>query len=364
MGGLSGYAAGISQGLRNAATFQNIKTGMASQERAGREEERNLVLQKRADEEYADLNKEIDFNKWTGLLGAGPEAQKFVAGFATARGVEPDKNGMVKKKHLLPVVKELNADPVAQHKLFQFKDATLAKNIDNLKQEIQGQQEGGGLAAIAPLAVKLKTAEDERKQLIYLSEPLYKQHKEQIDAANRKEDVALKEKELGIRKITAEKSHAISNLPAMRDKLAAMPEGPEKESYRIQIKEEQEFQLKEREKAVRTSREYAPSDTEKKFNFWKSLYPNLSDAEIEKKVIKEDIPSETRYVLDSVKEAQKQGYDTPEEIKVAETEARALYRRLTEGAEKPAGQPGIRPVPTKGAAAKRLTYNPKTRLIE
>ncbi|MCE5336837.1 MAG: hypothetical protein LLG06_19845 [Desulfobacteraceae bacterium] len=73
-------------------------------------------------------------------------------------------------------------------------------------------------------------------------------------------------------------------------------------------------------------KEFAPSDTEKKFNFWKSLYPNLSKEEIEKKVVKEDIPSETRYVLDAVREARRNGL---EDVKAAEEDARTLYKKLT-----------------------------------
>ena len=130
-----------------------------------------------------------------------------------------------------------------------------------------------------------------------------------------------KEIKLGVRSPAKDQTTPTTAV-ALRARAAEIKkENPELAAEFLKAARESE---KAAEKSAKT-REFAPSDTEKKFNFWKSLYPDLSDVEIEKKVRKEDIPSESRYVLDFVKEAIKNDEDP---IK-AETQARDLYRRLT-----------------------------------
>ena len=159
MGRLSGYAAGISQGLQNAATFQNIKSGMARDERAQKTGEQADVLFAQSQADRADAEKEMDINSWAAKMEGGPEAQKYITDFAGRLGY--GENGKIKKKQAVEVVKALESNPNAQYRILQFKKKAVAGDIDNLSQEIQGLQEGGGgIAAIAPLSVQLRQKQD------------------------------------------------------------------------------------------------------------------------------------------------------------------------------------------------------------
>ncbi len=336
-----GLAQGINEGLRNVALIKGIQDDTAKQER-----EKTTFNQSQA--EYKRLNEPIIpvadlINKIPDL---GEEGLEYAHDFVKAQGVDPAGRISLKQKNEL--LEALAKDPEAQRAVIGFRRKNLMAKDKALKEELEATT----LQGYAPdadvqdtLARKQTEAADVARRLeeLNLADPVYQS---KINASFKEREVKAKEK-------AAEKVErpVLPGSGAALDAAAIQEKDPvKKAAYEQAAKRAYAEEIKQRS-VSKEKGNYAPSDTEKKFNFWKSLYPGLSNAEIEKKVSKEDIPSEARYVIDVTKEAVKNG--TPQsEIAQVETDARAQYRRLTQGVTqapanantgKPPGQPQDNP---------------------
>ena len=375
-----GLAQGISQGLENVMKIRNIQKSQEDEARALRGETRRKTLDERATEEFGQRKTLWEQqNKPTvdpmGLVNSVPdldEAQKgkvatFVKGrtgldltkpisMAQAEKVHKDvlsdedfvtqvkdwqrTNKVAKlsaaKERLAaieagedPTVTEL--PPLAQRGTYQQQKTAVTELEKDL--EVHNARDKAYLAAEN---LKIKQADEKRKE----TESTYKGAEEARKVAK---DAREAEKPL---------ADKLEEIIVLRDKYPK--DSPEWKQYNTSARTIMEHQKELKKHEGAAGRQFAPSDTEKKFNFWKALYPNLSNAEIEKKVVKEDIPSETRYVLDAVKESRKEG-GTPAELVVAEASARELYRKLTGGAPAEAPSGGARKDIVPGGGAKQST---------
>lgn len=86
-----------------------------------------------------------------------------------------------------------------------------------------------------------------------------------------------------------------------------------------------------RAKAAEAGTGGKPTELQKNYNFLKGLFPNLSDEEVLGKARKGDLPSEGKYVMDTMKIEQENG-GRPDDVKKAGEDARTRYRSLFGGA--------------------------------
>ncbi|MFH2075556.1 MAG: hypothetical protein ABIJ57_09455 [Pseudomonadota bacterium] len=219
-------------------------------------------------------------------------------------------------------------------------------SLDEANRLSMGEEEGFGLGGYAQSVMAKRAALDSEKQRLadlQLEDPrevvrIAREHAAKTELrATAKEGRDIETHAAAQKKARRDDMYAAGTIdkPEKAEAMAAEATDSVEKAKWLKLARTLHDRAKEIKTAVaRAERTFAPSDTEKKFNFWKSLYPHLSSDEIQKKVIKEDIPSEARYVLDYVKEIIKGG-GSPGEVKAAEIEARALYRKITGDAGKP-----------------------------
>lgn len=323
-GTFGSFAQGVGEGLRNLATIRQIQASQEAGERAEIEQGQKTTVFQQQQEEYKRKNERI-YDPST-VVDAIPnlddEGKKYILDkVAPTLGVRPGQK--LSLTEVESITEKAQKDPNVMSALRAHQRRGLTAQIAQMEQEIQGlaatDSPDGGLTATANIKARQAAINEKKAELVRI---------------NHEDPAWVRQQELDIKRTKAEKATTPNSVAGLRARYAET----KNPAY---LEQAEALEAEERKLAGIRGRsgEWSPSDTEKKFNFWKRLYPNLSNEEIEKKVVRENIPSEEKYVLDSLTASRKEGA-SDKELGEVEKAARTTYRRIV-GKESPSpGNPG------------------------
>ena len=345
MSGLSGWAQGLEKGLESLVRFQGIKE---QRDRADRTEARQSVIQGREDTAYAEANETAPFK--TGMPGGQP-VQDYLVGFGSNFGFI-DKDGNIKRKDRMAFQKAFNDDVHAQHDILQIQSRELTREIGELQKSLGGRGPSDDLTGVTENINRQLQEKIEKKTNL---DNTNKAFLEALKQKNKEREFGLSEEKAvrDAKKAEGEEARAKSkeereakaapfqHLPKDSGEALAIATRTKKpedyKMYQTMKADELEKEAAKQRTHAAASREFAPTNLQKDFGFYRRLYPDETNEETLARVQKQDIPTEKKFIIDMVKEAKKNGDD----IVIAENEARTLYRKLTGGVEKGAPAPEI-----------------------
>ena len=213
-GRATGFAQGLSEGLRNVATIRNIQKSVEDEDRADRQEirqktadERAKVVQGQQDtlfkqgqeknaRDLAEYNRlhdrTIDPETVIGGLGLDEEGQNYVRKVASPF---MPQGGKLSITDLTTIRDNVMKDPKVVSEIQNHRRRALGKEISAMEEEVNalGSDQGGGLAQVGIYNQK-KALLDQEKARMQELDPNW----------SKREELALKNRELGVHEKTVE----------------------------------------------------------------------------------------------------------------------------------------------------------------